>query len=34
MNKIKPFLVSAAVVLVVLAVVFRVDSVRKIVVGS
>jgi hypothetical protein len=34
MNKFKPFLVTAAVVLVVMAIVFRVQALRTIVVGS
>jgi len=34
MNKFKPFLVTAAVAAIVIAVVFRVEMIRKIVVGS
>lgn len=34
MSKIKPFLVTAAVVLVVMAVVFRVQALRNAIVGS
>lgn len=34
MHKIKPFLVTAAVVVVVIAVVFRVQTLRNIIVGS